>query len=66
MTLADSFVAYSFWVYAGKPYDIDGLQTYYFEKRLKKLLKKEQIDYYAFNQLKAKKAEILEKLKQNA
>lgn len=66
MTLADAGIAYSFWVWSGKPYDIDGLKSFYFERKLKKLLKRENIDYFVYKSLKQRKAEILEKLKQNA
>jgi hypothetical protein len=66
MTLADAGIAYSFWVWSGHPYDLDGLKTFYFERKLRKQLKKECIDYHVYQSLKIRKAEILEKLKQNA
>ena len=66
MSLADAGVAYSFWVWSGKPYDIDGLKNFYFERKLRKLLRRENIDYHVYQSLKQRKAEILDKLKQNA
>ena len=66
MTLGDAGIAYSFWVWSGKPWDLDGLKSFYYERKLRKLLKKEEIDYHVYQSLKTRKAEILEKLKQNA
>lgn len=48
MTLGDAGIAYTFWVWSGKPYDLDGLKAFYYEKRLKKQCKKQNIDYYAY------------------
>jgi len=65
MTLADSIFSYTFWLWAGKPWDLDGLKAHFFERRMKKLLKKHNMDYFYYQQLYARKLEILDKLRHN-
>ena len=45
MTLGDSICAYLFWIWTKRPYSLDGLREYFFEKKKKKLIKKNAIDY---------------------
>jgi len=39
-TLFDAIAAYWFWCWSGKPWDVNGLREHFFDRRLKKLLKK--------------------------
>ena len=65
MTLADSLLAYCFWIWSGQPYDMDGLKRFYFYRRLKKMAKKNSFDIHYYNNLKERKQDIVEKLKNN-
>ncbi len=65
VTLSDAIAAYLFWLWAGRPWDVEGLKTHFFERRLKKLLKKRCINKERFELLERTKAEIMRKLSQN-
>ena len=58
----DAILCYYFWLWSGKPWDVDGLRSFYYEKTLKKKLKKKDIDYRMYTQLKDTKKEILRRL----
>jgi hypothetical protein len=45
MTLGDAICAYMFWIWTKRPYSLDSLREYFFEKKKKKLIKKNAIDY---------------------
>ena len=66
MTLTDSVIAYMFWIWSGQPYDMDGLKRFYFDRSLKKMAKKNSFDIHYYNQLKERKGDIMNKLKNNA
>ena len=63
MTLFDSILLYYFWLLTGKPWGLDGLRAYFYERQLRKCLKKLNVDFHIYQQLKLCKAEIIEKLK---
>ena len=65
VTLSDAIAAYLFWLWAGRPWDVEGLKTHFFERRLKKLLKKRCINKEGFELLERTKAEIMRKLSQH-
>lgn len=45
MTFGDATLAYLFWVFTGKPCDIRGLEQYFGDRKFKKSLKKEGLNY---------------------
>lgn len=45
MTLGDSICAYLFWMWSKKPYSLDGLKDYFFERKKVKLIKRNAVDY---------------------
>ena len=65
VTLSDAIAAYLFWLWAGRPWDVEGLKNHFFERRLKKLLKKRCINKERFELLERTKAEIMRKLSQH-
>jgi len=62
VTLSDAIAAYLFWLWAGRPWDIEGLKNFFFERRLKKLFKKRHINQEKYELLERTKAEIIRKL----
>jgi len=65
MTLSDAIAAYLFWLWAGKPWDVDGLKHHFFERRLRKQLKSMNISYDKYKLLEQTKAELMRKLSEN-
>lgn len=59
ITLSDAIAAYMFWIWAGKPWDIDGIKNKFFERKLKKLLKKNNTSYEKYKLLEQTKHEII-------
>jgi hypothetical protein len=59
ITLSDAIASYAFWLWAGKPWDIDGLKNHFFDRKLKKLLKKNHINYEKYQTLVETKHEIM-------
>ena len=62
ITLSDAIASYGFWIWAGKPWDVDGLKNHFFERKLKKLLKKNHINYEKYQTLVQTKHEIMKQL----
>jgi hypothetical protein len=48
MTLGDTVFAYFFWLWSNKPYTVDGLRSFFFERKKAKLIKKYNLDYDNF------------------
>lgn len=48
MTLGDSVVAYFFWIWSKRPYSMEGLHNFFFERKQRKLIKKYHVDYENF------------------
>ena len=44
MTLFDAILCYYFWLWTGKPWDVDGLRSHFYERALSKKLRKRNID----------------------
>lgn len=62
VTLSDAVAAYSFWIWAGKPWDVEGLKAHFYERRLRKLLKKKNVEHEQYELLLQTKAAILKRL----
>jgi hypothetical protein len=45
MTLGDSICAYFFWIWSKRPYSLDGLREYFYERKKQRLIKRHLIDY---------------------
>ncbi len=45
MTLGDAVMACFFWMWSKRPYSLDGLREHFFERKMKKLIKKQDLDY---------------------
>ena len=45
MTLGDAICSYFFWVWAKRPYTIQGLKDFFYERKKRKLMKKHNLDY---------------------
>lgn len=54
MTLGDAVCAYFFWIWSKKPYTVQGLSDFFFERKKLRLIKKNQMDYE--NYLKTEEA----------
>jgi hypothetical protein len=45
VSLSDAIAAYFFWLWAGKPWDLNEVRSFFFERRLKKLFKKKHVNF---------------------
>lgn len=45
VALSDGIAAYLFWMWAGKPWDMNEVRSFFFQRRLQKILKKKHINY---------------------
>ena len=59
MTLGDTIIGYYFWLFTGKPYTLADVRTNFYDKLLKKTIKKENIDYEQYLNLKLARDAIL-------
>jgi len=48
VTLSDAIAGYFFWLWSGKPWDLNELRGFFFDRKLKKLVKKNEIDYQKY------------------
>ena len=62
VSLSDAIAGYYFWLWSGKPWDLDSLRSHYYERELKKNLRKHKINQREFEMLVQSKKQILEKL----
>ena len=62
VTLSDAIAGYFFWLWAGRPWDVDSLRMFFFERRVKKLLRKNSIDREHYLSLYRAREEVLKKL----
>lgn len=62
VSLTDAIAAYFFWLWAGRPWDIRALRQFFFERKWKKLMKKQNINYSKFEELTKAREEVLRKL----
>ena len=61
VSLSDAIAGYMFWLWTGKPWDLDSLRTHYYEKALAKQFKKHNINKVEYEMLKESRAQILAK-----
>ena len=45
MTLGDACMSYFFWIWSKRPYNLEGLGNFFYERKKKKLIKKYGLDY---------------------
>lgn len=62
VALSDAIVGYFFWLSVGKPWDIDSFRAYFYEREMNKRLQKLRINRTEFENLKASKQQILDRL----
>ena len=48
MTLGDAVCSYFFWIWSKRPYSLEGLGEFFYERKKKKLIKKLGLDYENF------------------
>lgn len=44
MSLSDAIAGYYFWMWAGKPWDMNEVRQFFFERKLKRLLKQGDVN----------------------
>ena len=62
VSLSDAIAGYMFWLWTGKPWDLDSLRSYYYEKALTKNFKKHKLNVHEYEMLKESRRQILAKL----
>lgn len=62
VALSDGIAAYFFWLWAGKPWDLNEVRSFFFQRRLKKIFKKKHINYQQYLSLTETRDQILKKL----
>ena len=62
VSLTDAIASWYFWMWAGKPWDIDSLRSHYYEKELNKNLKRHMVNKKEYEMLLETKQQILSKL----
>lgn len=45
ISLSDAIAGYLFWLWAGQPWDVNAVRSFFFNRRLQKLFKKKHINY---------------------
>lgn len=48
MTLGDAIAAYFFWIWAKRPYSLEGLKDFFLTRKRNRLIKKHSVDYDNF------------------
>jgi hypothetical protein len=62
IALSDAIAAYFFWLWAGKPWDMNEVRSFFFTRRLNKILKKKHINYQRYLLLRQTRQQIKNKL----
>lgn len=62
VSLSDAIAGYMFWLWTGKPWDLDSLRSHYYEKALSKNFRKHKINVVEYDMLKASRKQIFDKL----
>ena len=62
VSLTDAIAAYYFWLWSGKPWDLNEFRNFWFERKLKKLLSKNDINFKKYEELLKVRKEIKNKL----
>ena len=52
VSLADGIAAYFFWLWAGKPWDLNDIRSFFFQRKLEKALSKKSINYQTYLTMK--------------
>jgi len=48
MTLGDAVMAYFFWIWSKRPYSLEGLRYFFYERKKNKLIKRFGVDYVTY------------------
>lgn len=62
VALSDGVAAYYFWLWTGKPWDLNAVRQFFFQRRLKKLFKRNHLNYQNYLVLLEAKQQIKNKL----
>ena len=62
LSLSDAIAGYVFWLWTGKPWDLDSLRNHFYEKALAKNFQKHNINRHEFEMLKESRRQILAKI----
>ena len=62
VSLSDAIAGYMFWLWTGKPWDLDSLRSHYYEKALAKNFAKHKINVHEYEMLKEARKRILKRL----
>lgn len=62
VSLSDAIAGYFFWLWAGKPWDMNGLRSFYYDRELKRVFKKHRIDEKQYYMLMESREEIMRNL----
>ena len=62
VTLSDAVAGYIFWLWCGKPWDLDSWRSHYYEKELRKRLAKHNINKHELENLQSAKKQIMQQL----
>ena len=62
VSLTDAIAGYFFWLYCGKPWDLNSIREHFYNRALDKILIKNGLDRQEYEQLVKAKQQILEKL----
>ncbi len=52
MTLGDAVFGYLFWMWSKKGYEASSIHSYFYERRLAKLMRRQHFDYERFQMVK--------------
>ena len=52
MTLGDAVIGYLFWMWTKKGYEANSVHKFFFERKMKKLIKKSKFDLERYNMVK--------------
>jgi hypothetical protein len=65
VALSDACAAYMFWMWIGKPWELNSIRSYFFQRKLEKVLKKRSVCYQNYKSLKDVKAALKKQLFNN-
>ena len=62
ITLSDAVIGYFFWLWAGRPWNVDSIRMFFFSRRVDTLLRRNRIDKEHYMALYRARNEVLKKL----
>ena len=62
VSLSDAIAGYFFWIWAGRPWDLDAVRAHFYERELNKRLVKHKINKEEMEQLKKTRQLIIDRL----